>query len=88
MPRALPTSPSAAPTRRYHLFQPLFLFKGFQAVLAYRIAHALWEDGDEGGALLLQSERPSSSRRHHPAAAIGAGVMLDHGTGVVIGRRP
>ncbi len=68
------------------LFQPLFLFKGFQAVLAYRIAHALWADGDEGAALLLQSRASELFAVDiHPTATLGAGVMLDHGTGVVIG---
>ena len=68
------------------LFQPLFLFKGFQSVLAYRIAHALWADGDEGAALLLQSRASELFAVDiHPTATLGAGVMLDHGTGVVIG---
>ena len=66
--------------------RPNLLLRNFQSVLAYRIAHALWADGDEGAALLLQSRASELFAVDiHPTATLGAGVMLDHGTGVVIG---
>lgn len=40
------------------LFQPMFFFKGFQALTTYRVAHRLWTQGDacsRSAALLLQS---------------------------------
>ena len=66
--------------------QPLLFFKGFQAVQAHRVAHALWKENRGPLALLLQSR--ISEVFHvdiHPGAVIGEGVMLDHATGVVIG---
>ena len=63
-----------------------FLFGAPTISEAYRIAHALWDDGDEGAALLLQSRASELFAVDiHPMATLGAGVMLDHGTGVVIG---
>ena len=66
--------------------QILLFFKGFQAVQAHRVAHALWKENRGPLALLLQSR--ISEVFHvdvHPGAVIGEGVMLDHATGVVIG---
>ena len=71
------------------LFQPIFFFKGFQAVTTYRVAHRLWTTGDacsRGAALLLQSRMAELFAVDiHPAATIGDGVMLDHASGIVIG---
>ncbi|WP_136444109.1 serine O-acetyltransferase [Pacificoceanicola onchidii] len=60
--------------------------KGFQAVQAYRVAHALWSAERTELALWL-SNRVSVAIGVdiHPAARIGLGVMFDHATGVVIG---
>ena len=68
------------------LLHPLLNFKGFLAVSSQRIAHALWQDGRSALSYHLQnraSERFGADI--HPAAKIGAGVFLDHATGVVIG---
>jgi serine O-acetyltransferase len=66
--------------------EPLLYFKGFHALVTHRFAHALWLDGRKDFAYYLQSQ---SSRIFavdiNPAARIGAGIMIDHGTGVVIG---
>lgn len=66
--------------------EPLLYFKGFHALVTHRFAHALWLDGRTDFALYLQSQ---SSRIFavdiNPAARIGNGLMIDHGTGVVIG---
>ncbi|MFW2544901.1 serine O-acetyltransferase [Primorskyibacter sp. 2E107] len=66
--------------------QAFLNLKGFQAVQAYRIAHALWHGGRRELALWL-SNRVSVAIGVdiHPAARIGLGVMFDHATGVVIG---
>src|SRR5262249_34654746 len=66
--------------------EPLLYFKGFHALVTHRFAHELWKRGRRDFALYLQSQ---SSRIFavdiNPAAKIGIGIMLDHGTGIVIG---
>jgi serine O-acetyltransferase len=66
--------------------EPLLYFKGFQALATHRFAHVLWQSGRRDLGLFLQSQ---SSRIFavdiHPAARIGLGIMIDHGTGIVIG---
>jgi serine O-acetyltransferase len=66
--------------------EPLLYFKGFHALVTHRFAHELWKLGRRDFALYLQSQ---SSRIFgvdiNPAAHIGIGIMLDHGTGIVIG---
>ncbi|MCH5285303.1 MAG: serine O-acetyltransferase [Akkermansiaceae bacterium] len=65
---------------------PLLFYKGFHALCAYRVAHSLWEAGRELPALLLQSlSSEVFGIDIHPAARMGCGIMLDHGTGIVIG---
>lgn len=65
---------------------PLLNFKGFQAVQAYRIAHWLWQRRRRSLALFLQNRIASVFDIDiHPGAVIGRGLMVDHGTGVVIG---
>jgi serine O-acetyltransferase len=64
----------------------LLYFKGYHAVQAYRIAHALWGRGQTLLAVALQSRCSEVFAVDiHPAARIGRGILLDHGTGVVIG---
>jgi serine O-acetyltransferase len=64
----------------------LLNLKGFQALQAYRIAHALWHAGRGELALTLANQASLVFAADiHPAARIGAGVMIDHATGVVIG---
>jgi len=66
--------------------EPLLYFKGFHALVTHRFAHELLKKGRRDFALYLQSQ---SSRIFavdiNPAARIGIGIMLDHGTGIVIG---
>ncbi len=65
---------------------PLLYFKGYLALQAYRVAHYLWEAGRHPLALQLQSAISEKfSIDIHPAAKIGWGIVLDHGTGIVIG---
>jgi serine O-acetyltransferase len=66
--------------------QPFLYFKGFQALQTYRLAHWLWGGGREAMALYLQSRMSELFQVDiHPAAAIGRGAFLDHGTGIVVG---
>lgn len=68
------------------LLQPFLYFKGFHALLCYRIAHRLWREGRDSLAFHMQSRM---SERFgvdiHPAAELGRGIMIDHATSVVIG---
>lgn len=64
----------------------LLFFKGFQALQGYRIAHWLWGQERKGMALYVQSRISEVFAVDiHPAAIIGTGILLDHGTGIVIG---
>lgn len=64
----------------------LLNMKGFQALQAYRVAHALWNGGRRQAAFALSNQASIAFAVDiHPAARIGSGVMIDHGTGVVIG---
>ncbi len=66
--------------------QPLLFFKGFLALQAHRIAHWMWSERREAMGLYLQSRVSELFQLDiHPAAAIGPGAFVDHGTGVVIG---
>ena len=66
--------------------EPLLYFKGFHALVTHRFAHELWKQGRRDFALYLQSQ---ASRIFgvdiNPATRMGRGIMLDHGTGIVIG---
>lgn len=66
--------------------QPLLYFKGYAAIQAHRVAHALWASGRTMLALHMQSRVSELFAVDiHPAARIGRGIMVDHATGVVIG---
>jgi serine O-acetyltransferase len=68
------------------LLHPLLNFKGFLAVQAHRIAHALWNNDRRALAYHIQSRASEIFGVDiHPAAKIGSGVFIDHATGVVIG---
>lgn len=70
-----------------HRYSTAFLYyKGFLALQAYRIAHWLWQEERVSLALFLQSLISIEFAIDiHPAAKIGSGIMLDHGSGIVIG---
>jgi len=68
------------------LLQPFLYFKGFQALQGHRVAHWLWSQGRDTLAFHLQSRMSELFQIDiHPAARMGAGLFLDHGTGIVIG---
>jgi len=65
---------------------PFLYFKGFQALQSYRVAHWLWTEDRHSLALFLQNRISQVFAVDiHPAARIGHGILIDHGTGVVIG---
>ena len=65
---------------------PLLFYKGFRALQSHKISHWLWHNERHTLALFIQSRASEVYGIDiHPAAKIGKGVMIDHGTGVVIG---
>lgn len=68
-------------------YLPILLYlKGFQALQAHRLAHALWCAGRHMLARALHHRTTQAFGIDiHPACRVGRGVMLDHGTGIVIG---
>ena len=61
------------------LIEPFLYFKGFHALQAYRLAHALWKAGRRDFALYLQSRASEVFQVDiNPAALIGKGIFLDH----------
>ena len=68
-------------------------FKGFLALAAHRAASHLWSTRSEdpgAGQLALLLQGAASERTGvdiHPGAAMGAGVFIDHATGIVIGEQ-
>jgi serine O-acetyltransferase len=66
--------------------QPFLYFKGFQALQGHRVSHWLWKQGRETLAFHFQSRMSELFQVDiHPAARLGRGLFLDHGTGIVIG---
>lgn len=65
----------------------VFLFsKGFLALQAYRIGHRLLQQGERLTAMFIQARcNERLGIDINPASRIGRGIMLDHGTGIVIG---
>ena len=65
---------------------PLLFYKGFQALQAYRVANWLWQQNRREMALFFQHAiSVTYGVDIHPAAVLGTGIMIDHGTGIVIG---
>lgn len=81
------------------LLEIVLFYKGFAALVVHRVAHQKWiavqrnKNNNNGKrtkrsmtALFLQSQASAIFGLDiHPAACIGAGILFDHGTGVVIG---
>ncbi|MCK0166882.1 serine O-acetyltransferase [Jannaschia sp. S6380] len=68
------------------LLQPMLFFKGFQAVLAYRVGHWLWLAGRRDMAYFVQTRVSELYGVDiHPGARIGRGIMIDHAHSIVIG---
>jgi len=59
---------------------------GVQALLAHRVAHALWEaEVPLAPRTIAYASRAITGVEIHPAARIGSDFFIDHGSGVVIG---
>jgi|SRR5579875_1405898 len=64
----------------------LATWPGVHALLAHRVAHALWRAGVPLlPRLIAMISRSLTGVEIHPAARIGPGLFIDHGMGVVIG---
>ncbi len=64
----------------------ILTYAGFHALIAYRLAHRLHVWGVPSlPRLVSQVARLFTGVEIHPAAKIGRGFFIDHGTGVVIG---
>ena len=64
----------------------ILTYAGFHALLAYRLAHWLWNKGVPFiPRVISQLARWLTGIEIHPAAQIGTGFFIDHGMGVVIG---
>jgi len=61
-------------------------FKGFHALQTHRVANFFWATGRKTLAHYLQSQVSQNFQIDiHPNATLRSGIMLDHGTGIVIG---
>ena len=65
---------------------PFYKIKGFHALVAYRMANAIWNQGRKGLATYIQSV---CSREFgtdiHPACYIGRGCVISSASNIVIG---
>lgn len=67
-------------------WEVLFCYPGFKAIMAHRLAHALWvRNWKLLARIISQISRFFTQIEIHPGATIGEGFFIDHGSGVVIG---
>jgi serine O-acetyltransferase len=75
--------PAARSVRRAEI---LLTYGGVQALLAHRVSHALHDSGVPlVPRMLANVMKVVTGVEIHPAARIGRGLFIDHGSGVVIG---
>lgn len=68
------------------LITPFMFFKGYLSLQGYRISHWLWKRERLHLAHHVQSRLSEQFGVDiHPGARVGCGIMIDHGTGLVIG---
>ena len=68
------------------LWEIIFCYPGFQALVMHRISHKLWTYNlPLFPRLISHLTRFLTGVEIHPGARIGRGVFIDHGMGVVIG---
>ena len=64
----------------------ILLYSGFHARLAHRLSHKLYKNGHTFTARAVsQGAKMITGIEIHPGATIGRGLVIDHGSGVVIG---
>ena len=69
-----------------NILEVIILYNGFHAVFWHRVAHLFWRIHLKFIARLIsQLTKFFTGIEIHPAAKIGRGLFIDHGTGVVIG---
>ena len=69
-----------------HYSAPLLYYKGFHALEAYRVSHWLWRQNRQTLAFCFQNRISEVFGVDiHPAARIGSGIFVDHGSSLVIG---
>lgn len=67
-------------------FEILMTYSGVRALIKYRIAHSLYLKGFKYWAKrIAYKAKIKTGVEIHPAATLGCGIFIDHGTGVVIG---
>ena len=67
-------------------FEVFWLYNGLHAVMYYRVAHWFFTHGMKFiGRWISQIARRRTGVEIHPAAKIGRRLVIDHGTGIVIG---
>ena len=67
---------------------PLLYLKRFHALQAYRIGHWLWNEGRRALAIFLQNQVSGDlPGRYPPGGENWPRIMLDHATGIVVGKR-
>ena len=67
-------------------FEVLLLYNGLHAIICYRISHWLWNRRCRFLARLLsQIAKWLTGVEIHPAATIGRRLVIDHGSGIVVG---
>ena len=68
------------------VFEIIFCYPGFHAMLFYRLSHRLWNNNLKFlGRFVSHVGRFMTGIEIHPGATIGRGFFIDHGMGVVIG---
>lgn len=69
-----------------NIFEVIFLYSGFHALVFHRIAHAFYKIKLFFLARLIsQISRFITGIEIHPGAQIGDRLFIDHGMGIVIG---
>ena len=67
-------------------WEVLFCYPGLHALIYYRLSHKLWGRGwNFLGRFVSHVGKLLTGVEIHPAAEIGRRLVIDHGTGVVIG---
>ncbi|WP_445506163.1 serine O-acetyltransferase [Niallia sp. 03190] len=66
--------------------QVILTYSGLHAVWFYRLSHLLWTRNHHLAAQLIsQLARVLTGVEIHPAVTIGKRLLIDHGTGIIIG---
>ena len=68
------------------LLSPFLWFKGYLSLQTHRMSHWLWRHDRRHVARQIQSRMSERFAVDiHPAARFGRGILIDHGTGLVVG---